>query len=64
MLYIRLIGAALILIYNRENKPDTYKIGKEKLTSEPGMELIRHLIQECGGKPEKLNQLIGFQKLE
>jgi hypothetical protein len=63
MLYVRLIAAALILVYKKENKLSSYKIAKEKFTSELEMEMIRYLITESGGNAKMLKQLIGYQKL-
>lgn len=63
MLYVRLIAAALILVYKKENGLSSYKIAKEKFTAELEMEMIRYLVAESGGNTKMLQQLIGYQKL-
>ena len=62
MLYVRLIAAALILVYKKENKISTYKMAKEKFTDQLEMELIKYLVQQTGGNTKILKQLIGYQK--
>ena len=63
MLYVRLIAAALILLYKRENGIGGYKIAVEQFRGELEMELIKHLIEQSGGDSKILEQLIGYQKL-
>lgn len=63
MLYVRLIAAALILLYKRENGLSSYKIAVEKFKDELEMELIKYLVAESGGNPKLMQQLIGYQKL-
>lgn len=63
MLYVRLIAAALIVVYKKENGLSSFKIAKEKFTDELEMEMIRYLIAESGGNIKLLTQLVGFHKL-
>lgn len=63
MLYVRLIAAALMLIYKRENSLSSYKIAVEQFRDELEMELIKYLIDQSGGDSKMLKQLIGYQKL-
>lgn len=62
MLYVRLIAAALMLIYKRENGLSSYKIAVEQFRDELEMELIKYLIDQSGGNSKMLKQLVGYQK--
>lgn len=62
MLYVRLIAAALILVYKKENKLSSYKMAKETFADELEMDMIRYLVAESGGDPGRITQLIGYHK--
>ena len=57
MLYMTLILAILIIVYKKKNKIETYKIAKLKFEIELDNELIKLIVQTCGGDPNKAHYL-------
>lgn len=57
MMYMVLITAMLILVYKKVNNIDGYKIAKLKLTDELQMEIIKEILEVCGGDPKKMKKI-------
>jgi Transposase DDE domain len=54
MLYVTLITAMLLKVYQRGNKLKGYKITKMRFAQELEEDLIRKIVILCGGDPEKM----------
>lgn len=57
MMYMILITSMLILIYKKINKVEGYKIAKLKFTDELQMEIIKEIVVECGGDPNRMKKI-------
>lgn len=57
VLYVTMIAAILLETYKKTNGLRGFKIPKQKLTQEIETEIIKNLIQLCGGNPQLLNAL-------
>ncbi len=53
-MYVAMIAAILILLYKKLNKIDGYKIAKYQFVEELNMELIKEIVEICGGDPSKI----------
>ena len=57
MMYMILITAMLILTYKHANNIDGYKIAKLKFTDELQMDIIKEIVEVCGGDPRIMKKM-------
>jgi hypothetical protein len=58
VMYVTMIASILLIAYKKEYGINGYKIAKQQFTQELEMEIIKQLIQMCGGNPELLNDIL------
>ena len=54
MLYVTLITAMLLKVYQKLNNLKGYKISKMRFAQELEEDLIKHIVLLCGGDPTKM----------
>ncbi len=58
MLYVTLIAAALIMVFRRRNRITSYKIAKIRFVNQLYDDLIKIVIQLCGGDPSLYGRVV------
>lgn len=58
MLYVTLIAAALIMVFRRRNRINSYKIAKIRFVNQLYDDLIKIVIQFCGGDPSLYGRVV------
>ena len=53
-----MIASILLIAYKKEYGLSGYKIAKQQFAQELEMEIIKQLIQMCGGNPDLLNDIL------
>ena len=58
MLYVTLIAAALLMVFRQRNRLSSYKIAKLRFVNQLDDDLIKIIIQLCGGDPSLYGRVI------
>ena len=58
VMYVTMIASILLIAYKKEYELSGYKIAKQQFAQELEIEVIKQLIQVCGGNPELLKDIL------
>lgn len=58
ILYVTMIAAVLLQAYKKLNKLSGYKIPKLKFEAALEIEIVKGIVELCGGNPEKVNEIL------
>lgn len=58
ILYVTMIAAVLLQAYKKLNNFTGYKIPKLKFEAELEIEIVKGIVELCGGNPEKVNEIL------
>lgn len=58
VLYVTMIAAILLTAYKKISKLDGYKIPKLKFAGDLEIEIVKGIVEMCGGDPNKVNEIL------